>query len=77
LVASVEAASDAETVFGLAEALAHLERALRLWASVPDAAELATPGRAPARAPRGVLARKRPHLRRPRRVRARGGARAA
>jgi pimeloyl-ACP methyl ester carboxylesterase/tetratricopeptide (TPR) repeat protein len=40
LVASVAAAREAEAVFGLAEALAHLERALRLWAAVPDAAEL-------------------------------------
>ena len=41
LVASVEAARQAEAVFGLAEALAHLERALALWHAVPDAAELA------------------------------------
>jgi DNA-binding CsgD family transcriptional regulator/tetratricopeptide (TPR) repeat protein len=41
LVASVAAASEAEAVFGLAEALAHLERALALWDAVPDAAELA------------------------------------
>ena len=41
LVASVEAAREAETVFGLAEALAHLERALRLWAAVPDATAVA------------------------------------
>jgi tetratricopeptide (TPR) repeat protein len=41
LVASVEAARQAEAVFGLAEALAHLERALGLWPAVPDAAELA------------------------------------
>jgi DNA-binding CsgD family transcriptional regulator len=40
LAASVEAARQAEAVFGLAEALAHLERALRLWDAVPDAAEL-------------------------------------
>ncbi len=40
LVASVEAAREAEAVFGLAEALAHLERALDLWHAVPDAAEL-------------------------------------
>ena len=40
LVASVEAARQAEAVFGLAEALAHLERALALWDAVPDAAEL-------------------------------------
>ena len=40
LVASVEAAREAEAVFGLAEARAHLERALELWADVPDAAEL-------------------------------------
>ncbi len=40
LVASVEAARQAEEVFGLAEALAHVERALALWPEVPDAAEL-------------------------------------
>jgi tetratricopeptide (TPR) repeat protein len=40
LAASVEAARQAEAVFGLAEALAHLERALRLWDAVPDAADL-------------------------------------
>ena len=40
LAASVEAAREAEAVFGLAEALAHLERALALWPHVPDAAEL-------------------------------------
>ena len=40
LAASVEAARQAEAVFGLAEALAHLERALALWHAVPDAAEL-------------------------------------
>jgi len=36
----VEAARQAEAVFGLAEALAHLERALALWPGVADAAEL-------------------------------------
>ena len=41
LAASVDAAREAEAVFGLAEALAHLERALALWDVVPDAAELA------------------------------------
>jgi DNA-binding CsgD family transcriptional regulator/tetratricopeptide (TPR) repeat protein len=40
LAASVEAARQAEAVFGLAEAFAHLERALALWPAVPDAAEL-------------------------------------
>jgi predicted ATPase len=40
LATSVEAARQAEAAFGLAEALAHLERALRLWDAVPDAAEL-------------------------------------
>jgi DNA-binding CsgD family transcriptional regulator/tetratricopeptide (TPR) repeat protein len=40
LAASVEAAREAEAVFGLAEAQAHLERALMLWNAVPDAAEL-------------------------------------
>ena len=39
LAASVAAAREAEAVFGLAEALAHLERALALWDAVPDAAE--------------------------------------
>ena len=41
LAASVEAARQTQAVFGLAEALAHLERALRLWDAVPDAAALA------------------------------------
>jgi DNA-binding CsgD family transcriptional regulator/tetratricopeptide (TPR) repeat protein len=41
LAASVEAARQAEAVFGLAEALAHLERALAWWHAVPDAAALA------------------------------------
>ena len=41
LDASVEAAREAEAVFGLAEAFAHLERALALWGAVPDAAEVA------------------------------------
>jgi tetratricopeptide (TPR) repeat protein len=40
LIASVDAARAAEAVFGLPEALSHLERALRLWPAVPDAAEL-------------------------------------
>jgi len=40
LAASIEAAREAEAVFGLAEALAHLERALALWDDVQDAAEL-------------------------------------
>ena len=40
LVASVEAARQAEAVFGLAEAHGHLERALALWPAVPNAAEL-------------------------------------
>jgi DNA-binding CsgD family transcriptional regulator len=40
LTASVEAARQAHAVFGLAEALGHLERALALWDAVPDAAEL-------------------------------------
>jgi DNA-binding CsgD family transcriptional regulator/tetratricopeptide (TPR) repeat protein len=40
LVASVEAAHEAEALFGLAEARAHLERALELWDAVPDAREL-------------------------------------
>jgi DNA-binding CsgD family transcriptional regulator/tetratricopeptide (TPR) repeat protein len=41
LAASLEAARQAEAVFGLAEAHAHLERALALWPAVPDAAQLA------------------------------------
>jgi DNA-binding CsgD family transcriptional regulator/tetratricopeptide (TPR) repeat protein len=41
LAASVDAARQAEAVFGLAEAYAHLERALSLWPAVQDAAELA------------------------------------
>ena len=40
LAASVEAARQADAVFGLAEALAHLERALALWNAVPDAHEI-------------------------------------
>jgi DNA-binding CsgD family transcriptional regulator len=40
LVASVEAARQAEAVFGLSEALGHLERALALWDSSPDASKL-------------------------------------
>ena len=39
LVASVAAAREAKAVFGLSEALAHLERALTLWDSLPDASE--------------------------------------
>ena len=39
--ASVEAARQAEAVFGFAEAHAHLERVLALWPAVPDAAGLA------------------------------------
>jgi DNA-binding CsgD family transcriptional regulator/tetratricopeptide (TPR) repeat protein len=39
--ASVQAARQAEAVFGVAEARAHLERALSLWPAVPDAAQLA------------------------------------
>jgi tetratricopeptide (TPR) repeat protein len=41
LVASVAAAREADAVYGLAEALSHLQRALELWADVPDAAERA------------------------------------
>ena len=40
LTASVEAARQAEAVFGLSEAVAHLERALALWPAVPGAAGL-------------------------------------
>jgi DNA-binding CsgD family transcriptional regulator/tetratricopeptide (TPR) repeat protein len=39
--ASVTAAGEAEAVFGLAEAHAHLERALALWHAVPDPAAIA------------------------------------
>ena len=41
LATSVDAAREAGAIFGLAEAHAHLERALALWPAVPDAAELA------------------------------------
>ncbi len=41
LRASVAAAHDAQDLFGLAEALGHLERALSLWQAVPDAAAVA------------------------------------
>jgi DNA-binding CsgD family transcriptional regulator len=41
LATSIKAARQAEDVFGLAEALAHLERAIRLWDAVPNARELA------------------------------------
>ena len=40
LVASVEAARQSEAVFGLAEAFAHVERAISLWETVPNPAEL-------------------------------------
>ena len=40
LVASVEAARQAEAVFGPAEAHAHVERALTLWETVPNSTEL-------------------------------------
>jgi DNA-binding CsgD family transcriptional regulator/tetratricopeptide (TPR) repeat protein len=40
LIASVAAGREAEAVFGLAEAVQHLERALELWDLVPEAAEL-------------------------------------
>jgi DNA-binding SARP family transcriptional activator/pimeloyl-ACP methyl ester carboxylesterase/tetratricopeptide (TPR) repeat protein len=39
LVASIAAAREADAVFALAEALAHLERSLGLWHDVPEAAE--------------------------------------
>ncbi len=41
LAASIEAAHEAEAAFGLAEALAHLERVLGSWREVGDAPELA------------------------------------
>jgi predicted ATPase/DNA-binding CsgD family transcriptional regulator len=41
LATSVVAAHEADAVFGLAEAFAHLERALALWDAVTDAPELA------------------------------------
>jgi DNA-binding CsgD family transcriptional regulator/tetratricopeptide (TPR) repeat protein len=41
LAASIHAARDAEKVFGLAEAHAHIERAIILWPSVPDAQQRA------------------------------------
>ena len=40
LLASVEAARRRRPIFGLAEALGHLEHALELWDVVPDASEL-------------------------------------
>jgi DNA-binding CsgD family transcriptional regulator/tetratricopeptide (TPR) repeat protein len=40
LVASIEAARQAQAVFGLTETAGHVERALALWNAVPDAAEL-------------------------------------
>jgi DNA-binding CsgD family transcriptional regulator/tetratricopeptide (TPR) repeat protein len=40
LVTSIEAARQAEAVFGLQEGLAHVERALALWDSVPAASQL-------------------------------------
>jgi DNA-binding CsgD family transcriptional regulator/tetratricopeptide (TPR) repeat protein len=40
LAASVVAAREAEAVFGLAEALGHLERTLAVWSAVPDAEAL-------------------------------------
>jgi DNA-binding CsgD family transcriptional regulator/tetratricopeptide (TPR) repeat protein len=40
LVASVAAAQQAEAAFAVPEALAHLERALTVWPSVPDAADV-------------------------------------
>jgi len=56
LVASVEAARRAEAVFGLSEALAHLDRVLALWDAVPDAAELVPFDRAHAYARAARLA---------------------
>jgi DNA-binding CsgD family transcriptional regulator/tetratricopeptide (TPR) repeat protein len=41
LAASIEAAREAEAAFGLAEALAHLERVIGSWREVADAPELA------------------------------------
>ncbi len=41
LATSIEAAREAEAMFALPEALAHLERALGAWPSVPHATELA------------------------------------
>jgi DNA-binding CsgD family transcriptional regulator/tetratricopeptide (TPR) repeat protein len=41
LVCSLDAARAAESVFGVAEARSHVERALALWPGVPDAAALA------------------------------------
>jgi predicted ATPase/DNA-binding CsgD family transcriptional regulator len=38
LAASIQAARQAEAVFGLAESFGHLERALGLWPTVPDGA---------------------------------------
>ena len=41
LACSMRAARDAESVYGLSEALRHLERALELWPEVPGAPEVA------------------------------------
>jgi DNA-binding CsgD family transcriptional regulator len=41
LAASIAAARESQAVFGLAEARAHLERAVALWDAVPDAGERA------------------------------------
>jgi DNA-binding CsgD family transcriptional regulator len=41
LAASIEAARQAQAVFGVSEALAHLERAIALWDAVPGAPDLA------------------------------------
>ena len=49
LVASVAAAREAEAVAGLAEALQHLERALKFWYLVPEAPELVGLDRRPRR----------------------------
>ena len=40
MATSVDAARQAEAVFGLAEAHAHLERALAVWPAVPNAVDL-------------------------------------
>jgi predicted ATPase len=87
LAASVDAAREAEAAFGLAEAHAHLERALALWPAVSDAAELPASDRprwgagpapcgAATRRPRRVPPRHRRQERSARRLRARGRGRA-
>jgi DNA-binding CsgD family transcriptional regulator/tetratricopeptide (TPR) repeat protein len=56
LAASVRAAREAEAVYGLSEALRHVERVLELWPQVPAAEELAGADRAAVLATAAELA---------------------